>query len=140
MLPGVSDRDDLRERLREAGLRVTPARLGLLELLDGSAEPLSHGDAVERLGPRGGDPATTYRNLIKLVEVGLARVASTVGGITLFESTSRAEHEHPHFHCASCGTTSCLPETTVAAPRGRWRKSVSEAELTFVGTCPECRG
>lgn len=135
----MTDPGDAPARLRELGLRVTPARVALLGLLDASDEPLSHAEAVERLGPRGGDPATTYRNLIKLVEVGLARVASTVGGITLFESTTRAEHEHPHFHCASCGTTSCLPETTVEAPRGRWRKAVKEAELTFVGTCPRCR-
>lgn len=125
-------------RLREVGLRVTPGRRALLELLDESVEPLSHGEAVERLGTRGGDPATCYRNLIKLVEVGLARVASTVGGTTRFESTARVRHEHPHFHCGACGVTSCLPETKVEAPQGRWQAAVKEAELTFVGRCPDC--
>lgn len=129
---------DIAARLRDAGLRVTAARRGLLELLDATEEPLSHGEAVERLGALGGDPATCYRNLMKLVETGLARVASTVGGVTRFESASRIRHEHPHFHCDRCGVTSCLPETKVEAPRGRWKAAVKSADLTFVGQCPDC--
>ena len=70
--------------------------------------------------------------------MGLARVASTVGGMTRFESTARVRHEHPHFHCGSCGLTACLPQTKVEAPRGRWRSAVKQAELTFVGQCPDC--
>lgn len=135
----VEGKGDARTRLRDAGLRVTQPRVELLRLLDRSTEPVCHSDAVRLLGERGGDPATAYRNLLKMVDVGLARVASTVGGVTYFEGAEAHAHGHPHFRCQACGTVSCLPEATIAPPSGPWGEAVSEADLTFVGRCPDCR-
>lgn len=129
------------ELLRKVGLRVTQPRIELLGLLDHTKEPITHADAVRLLGERGGDPATTYRNLLKLVEVGLARVASVVGGVTYFEKVSADGNSapHPHFHCRECGAISCLEEASVNPPTGPWAESLKDAELTFVGRCPVCR-
>jgi Fe2+ or Zn2+ uptake regulation protein len=132
--------EDARGRIKAAGLRVTQPRLALLRLLESSSGPVSHADAVRALGELGGDPATAYRNLVKLVEVGLAQVASTVGGVTHFEQARPHGRHHPHFRCAGCGIVSCLPGTQVAPPTGPWNAAVAEAEVTFVGRCPRCRG
>ncbi|MBX2812792.1 MAG: transcriptional repressor [Myxococcales bacterium] len=130
------------DALRRAGLRVTQPRVELLSLLDCIPEPITHGDAVKLLGDKGGDPATTYRNLIRLVDVGLARIASVVGGVTYFERMSTDGKQHPHFHCQKCGTISCLQEaqiTSAPPPSGPWNEALQEARLTFVGRCPNCR-
>ena len=126
------------ETLREAGLRVTQPRVELLRLLDEAKTPLTHADAVRLLGEKGGDPATTYRNLLRMVDVGIARIASIVGGGTHFERASESKL-HPHFHCQDCGTVSCLRDACIALSLGPWEEALSDAELTFVGTCPDCR-
>ena len=41
--------DELRSAVRAVGLRATPSRLAVLELLRSSDTPMSHGDVADRL-------------------------------------------------------------------------------------------
>ena len=41
--------DELRTMVRAKGLRATPSRLAVLELLRASDAPMSHGDVADRL-------------------------------------------------------------------------------------------
>jgi Fur family ferric uptake transcriptional regulator len=87
------------------------------------------------------DRATVYRNLVALVGIQLARVASHAGGICRYEIANDAEHghTHPHFLCGDCGVVSCLPDTEVVTPKkAKWSKSLRAAEVQFVGRCPSC--
>ena len=72
-------RAEARDRIREAGLRATAPRVAVLRLLIASDKPLSHTGVVEAIGEDGWDQATLYRNLVKLVEAGLARSARRGG-------------------------------------------------------------
>lgn len=131
----------IEERIRELGLRVTAPRLAVLRALVKAERPLSHAEVVKRLGDEAGcDRATVYRNLIALVGIKLARIASHAGGICRYEIIKEEEHDdHPHFLCDDCGTVSCLPETEVVTPKkAKWSRSLKAAAAQFVGRCPTC--
>jgi Fur family transcriptional regulator, ferric uptake regulator len=134
---------EIKTRLRELGLRVTASRVAVLRVLGDAERPLSHAEVVEVLGEDiSSDPATVYRNLVALVEIGLARVASHAAGIVRYElARGKAHDTHPHFLCDGCGVVSCLPETEVVTPKKtKWSKSLRSAEVQFVGRCPGCAG
>ncbi len=135
-------KDDIRDILHRHGLRTTGPRLAVVACLAAHDGPLSHSEVVERLGEVDFDPATVYRNLVKLVEVGLARVVSRAEGMARYELATDHEHDHQHAHfvCSDCGVVACLPEdvlTTIEAS-GRWAASVSHATIQLQGQCPEC--
>src|SRR5262249_18545664 len=67
--------ETLRAAVRNAGLRATPSRIAVLHLLRSAGSPVSHGDVVAKLASQAWDPATIYRNLTALSDVGLARRA-----------------------------------------------------------------
>ena len=136
-----SHSDEFRARLREAGLRATGPRVAVLRLLNESSKPLSHTEVVGAIGVEDWDQATLYRNLQKLVEAGLARIASRIGGVARYEARGDddAPHIHPHFSCRSCGMVECLPEAKLAgAVSRRWHKSLQASELQLIGDCPDC--
>ncbi len=131
-----------RQLLHDAGLRATAPRVAVLRLLAESPRPLSHAEVVDTIGTDDWDAATLYRNLIKLDEVGLARVASRVGGVTRFEAQEHGApaHVHPHFACRDCGDVTCLHDAKLTIPKNdAWRQALLDADLQVVGQCPECR-
>ncbi|MEM9191350.1 MAG: transcriptional repressor [Myxococcota bacterium] len=136
-------REDAKRSVREAGLRATAPRVAVLRLLASTERPLSHSEVVEAIGSNDWDPATLYRNLVKLAEVGLARVATRMEGIARYEARNEGDgpHLHPHFSCRRCGVVLCLPTAKLAGPVDRaWHESLAAAELQLIGECPTCLG
>jgi Fur family ferric uptake transcriptional regulator len=143
-VPSVSE---LKSRLRAHGLRATAARLAVYEVLIGAGGPVTHGDVVTKLEGSAFDRATTYRNLVDLAEVGIARRSDLGDHLWRFELVERAhgEHEaaeaHPHFVCTECGTVECLPDgaVTVAPVKGAPRAlKKAHVEVQVRGTCNDC--
>lgn len=139
----LEDRRELRDQLRDAGLRATMPRVGVLSVLVGAEHPLSHAEVAEQLADQGFDRATVYRNLIDLTDAGLARRSDVGDHVWRFELV-RGEHreeEHPHFVCTACGAVQCLPEGTIAVrpnrglPRALKR---GELEIRLRGVCDSC--
>ena len=133
--------DEIKQRIREVGLRVTISRMAVLKHILLAERPLSHGDLVCSLDGNGGDQATIYRCLITFVELGLLRVASRANGIARYEPKPKNEplHRHPHFVCEICGIVSCLPSVTVTNPVGEpWPEILQNAALQFLGECELC--
>ena len=136
--------DPAKELLRGAGLRVTAPRLAVLRVLLEAAGPISHSEVLGHLGETDWDPATIYRNLVKLRESGLTRIVSRADGIDRYALTRGQEddeHRHPHFVCQDCGRVSCLPAelTTSIVMEGPWADSVRQAMVQLRGECPDCR-
>jgi len=135
-------REDARTLLQTHGLRVTAPRLAVVGLLTAERSPMTHSAVAERLA-HVADPATIYRNLVKLTESGLARIASRAEGMARYELVrpeAPPHQAHPHFLCSDCGTVSCLPEDLRPRiqARGRWRAAIKDAQLQLEGTCPDC--
>ena len=134
-------RDEAKRRIHEAGLRATAPRVAVLRLLSATDRPLSHSEVVQAIGSDDWDQATVYRNLIKLVDAELARVASKVGGIARYQAREAGDspHRHPHFSCRTCGAVECLPEAELSGPIDRrWSRSLETSELQLIGECPDC--
>jgi Fur family transcriptional regulator, ferric uptake regulator len=139
---GKISKETARARLRDSGLRSTGPRIAVLQALSASHGPLSHGELVFRLGRHDMDQATVYRNLLKLEEFGLTRIASQVGGVVRYEPTEldgKVRQKHPHFSCKECGIVTCMsPITFTSEQETSWSFALDMAELSFVGVCPEC--
>jgi len=136
-----TDLEVLRKLLRDRGLRATSSRLAVLEHLRTHPEqPMSHAEIAEKLaGPW--DPATIYRNLLDLVEIGLARRTDVGDHVWRFESINEAHKDgHPHFVCTECGVVACLPEMELVLPRAKTPRAVKhrKVELQLRGLCDSC--
>ena len=137
----AKDLDELRAAIRARGLRATPSRLAVLQLLRASDAPMSHGDVADRLGSEAWDRATIYRNLTDLAEAGLARRTDVGDHVWRFEAVT-ADHDgsHPHFVCTECGTVECLPEIELAIRRAKAPRAVKQrqVEVHVRGLCDAC--
>ncbi len=135
----------LRAELHGAGLRATPARLGVLEVLRAQSAPMSHSEVASLLSGRGWDRATVFRNLITLVEAGFVRRTDLGDHVWRFEALGEGDdepHEHAHFLCTGCGEVSCMPGLELRLPRGIQVPHSVRAQAVDVklqGLCDACR-
>lgn len=128
--------------LRSRGLRWTPSRRLVLEVLSEASGHVTGADIVERCRRR--DPATVpstvYRTLDVLEELGLVRHGHGADGRE--EYHVRPSDEHGHLHCARCGGRWDLARPEVAefvahVERNRGF-SVDLSHVTLVGRCADC--
>lgn len=128
--------------LRRRGLRWTPQRRLVIEVLEQSSGHVTGAEIVERCRER--DPATVpstvYRTLDVLEELGLVRHGHGADGRE--EYHVRPADEHGHLYCSSCGGQWELGDAQVRSfvseiERER-RFSVDLSHLTVVGRCVEC--
>jgi Fur family ferric uptake transcriptional regulator len=151
--PVAVDVDDLVDRLRATGARVTPARrLVLAELAraEGQHTPdeghaHEHPSAEQLAGRiRRDHPdvhlSTVYRTLERLEELGLVIEAGHDQGATTYHL---AHAHHHHAVCEQCGTVIDLP-ATVLAPLSRhlareFDFAANLRHLTITGRCAACR-
>ncbi|MED5373896.1 MAG: Fur family transcriptional regulator [Myxococcota bacterium] len=134
---------EMRERLRELGLRATSPRLQVLCALHQHAGPLSHEELTERLGASALDRATLYRILSQLSEKGLLKrmdLGDKVWRYELLDHCRRISDDHAHFLCTDCGAVTCLPELELRAAKGSLPAQLQGAELHLkvTGRCADC--
>jgi Fur family ferric uptake transcriptional regulator len=127
------------ELLAAAGMRRTPARLALLQVLQQATRALSHADIEALLeGPL--DRVTVYRSLDSFVEAGLVQRQVGSDRVSRFALLDGVNHQaHSHFHCDDCGNVFCLPQKPPrleALPAGF---AVEGSLLQFHGHCPDCQ-
>ncbi|MGZ6266677.1 MAG: Fur family transcriptional regulator [Candidatus Limnocylindrales bacterium] len=145
-LPGgsaTSPWDGVAGRLRAAGLRWTPQRRTLVEVL---REQEGHVTATELIArcrerDRTTTPSTVYRTLDVLENFGLVRHGHGVDGREEYHVLP--EQVHGHLHCVGCGATwEIKPETgavivdVLAADLGF---AVDLSHVTISGRCEHCR-
>ena len=131
----------IAEELRGAGLRVTAARVALLETVrDGDhlgVEALASGvrDRVGHISLQ-----AMYEALHALTAAGLVRRIEPAGGLPRFEG--RVGDNHHHVVCRSCGVVADIDCAVGAAPcltaSDDHGFSIDEAEVIYWGRCPGC--
>ena len=129
------------EELRDAGLRVTAARVALLEAVrDGDhlgVEALASGvrDRVGHVSLQ-----AVYAALHALTAAGLIRRIEPAGSPVRFEG--RIGDNHHHIVCRSCGTIADADCATGEAPcmtaSDDGGFAIDEAEVIYWGLCPGC--
>ncbi len=130
--------------LKACGLRRTPVRVGVLDVLSKAGKLMSVPQILGKL--RGVDSVTVYRTLNTFVDKGLvhrARGEDRSWRYAMGSSKPESEHRHPHFVCESCGKVECLEASTI--PDGFIGQlgiddhyEVTFAEVVLHGHCPRC--
>lgn len=121
---GAPTLEQIRERVRSAGLRVTASRVAVLRRLWEARAPLTHAELADALAPEGWEAKTVHRNLTDLTEANLLRRADVGDHVWRFEvqrETAGAVHAsrgHPHFVCGACGEVRCLPLDAIRVSAG----------------------
>ena len=134
--------DTVRERLHERGMRWTPQRRTLIDVLAESEGHVTGPELLDRC--RAADPTTTpstvYRTLDVLEDLGLIRHAHGADGREEYHVLP--DTNHGHLHCSSCGQTWELEagearSLATALRRGRGFE-LDLSHVTIVGSCADC--
>ena len=131
---------DLNERLAQSGLRLTPQRQQVHEVL---RETMDHPTADQVfMRAKSKMPeismATVYNCLDALVKCGLVRQVTLDRGATRFCPNMQ---DHSHFYCDECGSvfdilqTISVEDADIKLPRGFRLKLI---ETNLHGLCPDC--
>ena len=134
--------DTVDDRLRQRGLRWTPQRATVVEVLAASDGHITGGELIERCRVR--DPATTpstvYRTLDVLEELGVVRHGHGVDGREEFHVLPSGQHGH--LVCSSCGSSSEIDERRGEAVAAVLRSGdgfeLDVGHVTLVGRCRRC--
>ncbi|MFJ5307191.1 Fur family transcriptional regulator [Streptomyces sp. NPDC088350] len=129
------------DELRGAGLRVTAARVALLETV-------RHGDHLDVEAVASGvrdrvghiSLQAVYDALHALTSAGLIRRIEPAGSPARFEG--RVGDNHHHLMCRSCGVVAdvdcAVGEAPCLAASDDQGFSIDEAEVIYWGLCPAC--
>lgn len=136
--------DAVVQRLRARGLRWTPQRSTVIEVLAESDGHITAAELVDRCRLRDSStiPSTVYRTLDVLEELGLVRHGHDANGREEFHVLPASEHGH--LHCAECGATWEIgPEQAAGVAHALLAGDGFEIDIghvTLVGRCRECAG
>jgi len=138
---GAADAESAESAIRAAGLRVTSARLAVLDAL--REHPHASADAifadVDRRAP-GTTLQSVYNALGDFAGAGLVRRIQPAGQPMRFEV--RIDDNHHHLVCTSCGRVEDVDCVTGEAPCLHPSQmhgcTLSQAEITFWGRCASC--
>jgi len=136
--------DEVREQLRRRGLRWTPQRRAILEVLASAAGHVTASELLERC--RAVDPevtaSTVYRTLDTLEDLGLVVHSHGRDGREEYHVVPNAEHGH--IVCERCGNTwEVAPDeiSSLVDHLDRARAfTVSVPHLSISGLCAGCSG
>ncbi|MFD4474569.1 MULTISPECIES: Fur family transcriptional regulator [unclassified Streptomyces] len=132
---------DLLGRLRGRGWRMTAQRRVVAEVLDGEHVHLTADEVLARATDRLPEisRATVYNTLGELVSLGEVIEVST-GRAKRYDPN--AHQPHQHLVCSGCGAIRDVHpggDPLDALPTSeRFGFTVSEAEVTYRGVCPDC--
>jgi Fur family ferric uptake transcriptional regulator len=130
--------DQLADRLRARGLRVTPQREQVLA----AVRQLRHATPEQIAGEVSGgvEVTTVYRTLELLEELGLVKHTHLGHGAPSYRP---ADDDHVHVVCHSCESVIDAPADLVDALERRLREErgfeLDRAHFTVFGRCGACR-
>lgn len=129
-------------RLRQAGLRVTAARLAILQTVGGGGHldvEAIHRGVCERVGQV--SLQAVYDSLNALQRGGLLRRIEPAGSPTRYET--RVGDNHHHLVCRNCGKVAdvdcAVGHAPCLEPASDAGYLVDEADVIYWGLCPGCR-
>ncbi len=131
------------DELRNADLKATPARLGVLAVLEHTDKPLdvqSITSSLHRLGVMM-DRVTLFRILNTLTQKSILKPIQFNEGKLRYEYAAKPEHHH--FVCEKCGQIEDIEDCNV----GSLIKNISSKKgvlvkrhsLEFFGLCADCQ-
>jgi Fur family ferric uptake transcriptional regulator len=140
--PGDRVWANARDALREHGLRWTPQRRLILEVLAETTGHVTGAELIERCRARDAAtiPSTVYRTLDVLEELGYVRHSHGADGREEYHVLPGAEHAH--LRCLGCGAAYEIERDEAQELVGRLgatrRFTVVLSHVMIGGYCPGC--
>ena len=136
---------EARDALRGRGLRWTPQRRLILDVLEATDGHITGAELVDRCRERDADttPSTVYRTLDVLEELGVVSHSHAADGREEFHILPAAEHGH--LYCRRCGSEADLAaddpavRTALDAFAAERDFEIDVSHLTLIGRCAACR-
>ena len=135
--------DDLRDRLHDAGFRLTPQRRMVLQaVVDlGHSTPEEICSRVQATA-EGVNVSTIYRTLDVLEQIGLVRHTHLGHGAPTYHAAEDANHVH--LVCQGCGVVIDAPfgvaDPLAGTLRDAYAFELDVQHFAIYGTCGDCAG
>ena len=128
------------ELLKEKGLKITPQRIAIVELLNyhGHLSIAKLYEFIKQKFPSI-SLATIYKNLNAMVENGFVNEVKIIGQDSRYEL---AKASHSHVVCRECGHMEDImldDKDIKVKAAGLSGFDIDETSLIFYGLCPKCR-
>ncbi|MEX0812748.1 MAG: transcriptional repressor [Chitinophagales bacterium] len=131
--------------LRAQSLRITPARLAVLNHFVQESQVLSHADLESALGKQF-DRVTIYRTLNTFLEKDIVHKVpgeehSTKFALNSHSNASKSKSVdagHAHFKCNDCGKLLCLHGVKIQNGELPQGFEMESSNIILSGTCSEC--
>lgn len=131
---------DFESTLHGKGLKSTPLRLAILDLLSNSSEPLTAEEISSHIKVYF-DRATLFRSLKTFSEVGIISAVDLGEGFLRYEKNCENHHHHHHILCSNCKKIEivpfCIPDTFLKHLKKLGYQDISH-RMDFKGVCKEC--
>jgi Fe2+ or Zn2+ uptake regulation protein len=145
MMSHGEQRDQMVAQMRNAGMKITPQRLAIVEALAGDPSHPTAQELFDRLRPRLPTMsfATVYNTLAALSDAGLCVARPLTRGSVRFDPNTSV---HDHCVCDACGRVVDVPGAHGAAdfPPARAASGagfrVRAVERIYRGLCAGCAG
>jgi len=133
--------EELCDRFRSLGLKVTPQRRHIFQVLEGNDSHPSADELYNKVKVSMPDIslATVYNTLRELVELGEVRSLDLGEGRSRYDPDTGSHH---HLACVCCRAVvdvACDTHALELAPEQRNGHRILGADVTFYGVCPACR-
>lgn len=134
--------DQYTDMLRASNLRVTPARVAVLHIIDTSDTPLDVGELLQTMKKHHvrADEATVFRIVHTFLDKGMVQPVQFRDGKLRYESATKPKHHH--FVCEQCGSVTDIQGCVVADYERTLQHTlgvtVTRHSLEFFGTCRRC--
>ena len=134
---------DCREELRSVSLKATPARLGVLRLLETANMPVDVSAMILYLQKNSieVDQATVFRIINLFTERGLTKQIHLNEGKFRYELASKKDHHH--LVCKQCGEIEDISDCNIGILEKDIEKKkkfkVTSHSLEFFGICSDCQ-
>ncbi|NCA99481.1 MAG: transcriptional repressor [Clostridia bacterium] len=124
-------------------MRMTRQRKVLLEIINQAGTPLSAEEIMFQAHQQ--DPSlalsTVYRNLEKMLELGLCQQIRFQDGLARFEQAGLVHHHH--LVCTACGRREAVPICPLHQIQQQLEASsgyqITYHEINLYGLCPDCQ-
>lgn len=135
--------DEIKEELREKGIKNTRAKSLLLHLLKNADAPMGvsslHAACQKETLV---NLVTVYRTLQQFHEKALVQEFIGKDGVSQYEYIPKGSKAHPHFQCETCNRVICLDELdsddALYFSNTVKQHKVNSINITLNGVCDEC--
>ena len=137
------DLQNAKKKIRDAGLKVTKARLHVFRKLVSLDEPATAEDLYTKVSPENGDNecdlVTIYRILAKFEEAKIAIRCDFGDGVLRYEYYDE-KNLHHHIICRKCKKVESVAGIPVESFNLSFMSDFKDIthRLEFFGTCPSC--